>query len=256
MKRKIKLIIITTSIMLNLVLCYFLFFKKDKIDRIPPWHPFKLNSNLNLKSIVENGYKFDSSPCGQVQYTKQIADTIIQYEVGIDCNDYKGQYDYSSTLGIDIEEEDENSQNSKEVITSKENFKTIEEMISENKYYPWNIKEINNCFQQIKWRVFTIKLGKKIDSLSLKKFIYRKGGRVINLTKVWNSKNGGSFMVYHTESNLYFLCSLSYREDNWEFKIIRTIPFLDQKLIKEDKEYRIKRDNYFNQNINVLQQGL
>jgi len=60
-------------------------------------------------------------------------------------------------------------------------------------------------------------------------------------------------MVYHSESNLYFLCSLNYREDNWKFKIIRTIPFLDQKLINEDKEHKLKRDNYFNQNKNVLQ---
>jgi len=173
MKKEIKLIIIT-SIILNVILCYFLFFKKNKIDRTPPWHPFKLNSHLNLKSIVENGYKFDSSPCGQVQYTKQIADTIIQYEVGIDCNDYKGHYD-SSNLGIDIKEEDENSLDLEEVILKKE-LKTMEEMISENKYYPWKINEIKNCFQQIKWRVFTIDLGNKIDSLSLKKYIYNKGG--------------------------------------------------------------------------------
>jgi len=248
MKKGIKLIIIT-SVILNLILCYFLFFSKDKTDKTPPFHPFKLNSNLNLESIVENGYKFSSMPCGQVQYTKQIADTIIQYEVGIDCNEYKGNYKIEMS---DIYEEVELS-DSTTIVTSTKKIPTREEMISENKYYPWEINEIKNCYQKINWRVFTINLGAKIDSSSIEDFIYKKGGNIKELPKKWNSRDGGNFISYHSESRLYFFCSLvnernnDSEENNWQFRIIRDIPNLDQKSIIKEKEWKKKRNNYYEQ---------
>ncbi|MGB1042153.1 MAG: hypothetical protein ACPGU6_02070 [Tenacibaculum sp.] len=242
MKERITLIIL---IFINITLCYFLFLKTENIDRKPPWHPFKLNSNLTLKSIVKDGYRFDSSPCGQVQYIKQIADTIIQYEVGIDCKDYKGKHT-PNMFPIDESED--------EIESEKENnskTKTLEQIIAKNKYHPWNIKDIKNCYQKINWRVYTIDLGKKIDSLSIKNFINNKGGTIIHLEKKWNTKKGGDFMVLHRDSNLYFHCSIDkknydgFKRENWCFQIIRTIPFLDQKLINKEKKQKLKRDNYY-----------
>ncbi len=246
MKNKTSLIVIISSIILNLILSYFLFFNTEKVNRIPPWHPFKLNSNLTLKSIVKDGYRFDSSPCGQVQYIKQIADTVIQYQVGIDCFDYKGVYEHSMILGI---EEDEDLESSKTKIISQEKPKTREEMIAENKYYPWNIETTKNCYQKIDWRVFYFSLGAKIDSLFIKKYIENKGGNIVRSTERWNSKEGGSFMVYNPENNLYFLCDLTNNKtdslDSYDFSITRYIPNLDQKLTAKDKEQQIKRDTYY-----------
>jgi hypothetical protein len=236
-----KLIIFISSAILNIALLYFLFSKSEKIDRTPYLHPFELNSNLNLKSIVKNGYKFDSMPCGQVQYTKQIADTIIQYEVEIDCDKYKGKYErmiYSEEVGIE-EVSESNTTNT---------FKTWEEEIAENKYYPWKLNEIKDCYQEINWRVYTVNFGNNLDLEKVRDFIYKKGGNVI--MENWNQETGGNAIVYYRDNSLYFSVNISKEEftDNnktWVFQIIKTIPYLNSEKKRKNTEQQKKRDKYY-----------
>ncbi|PKH50947.1 hypothetical protein CXF68_09740 [Tenacibaculum sp. Bg11-29] len=242
-----KLIIFISSAILNIALLYFLFSKSENIDRTPYLHPFELNSNLNLKSIVKNGYKFASMPCGQVQYTKQIADTIIQYEVGIDCDKYEGKYEmFMFPEEEEIEEETEGKSDLKTTYISK----TLEEEIAENKYYPWELKEIENCYQEIKWRVYTINFGKDLDLEKVRNFIYKKGGNIVN--ENWNKEKGGNAIVYYRNNSLYFNIGISkdeFSENNktWVFNITRTIPYLDFEKIRKNTEQQKKRDKYYGQ---------
>lgn len=241
MRKRIKLIIIV-SVVLNIILICFQFSKTDDIDNSPPWHPFKLNSHLTLKSIVENGYRFGSSPCGFVQYQKQIADTIIQYEVTVDCKDYNGNYD-------PLKVSSKYNKNRKAIPNQK--LKSREEMIAENKYYPWNPNEIESCYQSIKWRLFTINLGNEIDVVAIREYISKKGGTIISSTENWSGENGGNFMVYSNESNLYFFCSINKcyefsKDKNWCLQINTSIPILDPKLKAKEKQYELKRNKYYN----------
>lgn len=224
--------------------------KLDKLDRTPPWHPFILNSELTLKSIVKNGYRFESMPCGQVQYTKQLGDTIIQYEITIDCEKYEGKYLPSK----EIFEEKNNIKDMQNIaeLNSVEKSKILEEEITANKFYPWKLDEIDNCYQKISWRVFNISLGKSIDSIFIRDYVHNKGGYIIESTENWNTLEGGDFMVSHNDSNLYFLCTLVYdtyenqQEKKWQFRIIRNIPHLNQKSIMKQKSWQNKRTQYYN----------
>ena len=242
--------LLAISIVLNGILVY-LFLKEDKVDRIPFWHPFELNSELTLESIVENGYRFAFMPCGQVQYTKQIGDTIIQYEVEIDCNKYNGKYQRSTTY---FEEEDvlENTPIEEESKDAKVT-KTMEEEVAENKCYPWNRKEINDCYQNINYRVFTISLGATIDSLFIRDYVSRNGGYILSSTEKWDTKNGGSFMVSYDESGLFFYCNLKTEnyydteEPNWQLEIVSSIPKLNQKAILQEKQWQEKKNKYFDE---------
>ena len=236
-----KLIIFISSAILNIALLYFLFSKSENIDRTAYWHPFELNSNLNLKSIVENGYKFSSMPCGQVQYTKQIADTIIQYEVQIDCKEYKGKY-VREIYNEEVEIKEVSESN------SSNTFKTWEEEIAENKYYPWELNEIKDCYQEINWRTYTVNFGKNLDLEKVRDFIFKKGGNII--MENWNKDSGGNAIVYYRDNSLYFSVNLSKQEftDNnktWVFQIIKTIPYLDSEKKRKNTEQQKKRDKYY-----------
>ena len=236
-----KLIIFISSAILNIALLYFLFSKSENIDRTAYWHPFELNSNLNLKSIVKDGYKFSSMPCGQVQYTKQIADTIIQYEVEIDCKKYKGKYVREIyTEEVEIEDVFESNSNN--------TAKTWEEKIAENKYYPWELNEIKNCYQEINWRIYTVNFGKDLDLEKVRDLIYKKGGDII--MENWNKETGGNAIVYYRDNSLYFNVNIikeEFTENNktWVFQIIKTIPYLDSEKKRKNTEQQKKRDKYY-----------
>lgn len=239
------------SIALNAILAYQLL-KSDEVDRTPPWHPFKLNSELTLESVVKDGYRFASIPCGQVQYTKQIGDTIIQYEVEVDCMEYKGQYQPFTEDLPDEEIVTLNSSEEEELKSDKQKDTWEEERVL-NKYFPWNLNEINDCYQKINWRVFTISLGTAIDSSFVRNYVQNKGGYIMESTGKWNSYSGGSFMVNYHDSNLYFFCTISnenYNDSenaNWLFQIVRYIPQLDNKSIMKEKEWQKKKEKYYKQ---------
>jgi hypothetical protein len=236
------------SIVLNAILVYF-YLKEEEVDRTPFWHPFELNSELTLESIVENGYRFAFMPCGQVQYTKQIGDTIIQYEVEIDCNKYNGKYQRPT----EYVEEDESKENTltKEKSKNTQISRTFEEEREENKYYPWKLGEISDCYQDISYRVFTISLGSSIDSSFVRNFVSKNGGYILSTTESWDTKSGGSFMVSHEESDLHFYCNLrsenyyDTEETNWQFEIVSSIPRLNQKSIIKEKNWQEKKNKYY-----------
>ncbi len=228
------------------------FFSSDDVDRSPPWHPFELNSELTLESIVKAGHKFKGMPCGQVQYFKEIGDTYIQYEVEVDCNTYNGHYE--SDYDLAVEEFGTLVKDSiKNEGKSDKNEKPREEEIVSNKYYPWNIDEIKNCYQKVNWRYFSKSLGQSIDSLDLIDFIESNGGSVLTTARDWNSKKGGAFVVHHSESDLYFHCLV--RKENfekqgqpiWNLSIARRIPPLNQEVIKAERDRQQKVDKYYRQ---------
>lgn len=230
----------------------YLLFEPDNVDRTPPWHPFKLNSNLTLESLVEDGYRFASMPCGQVQYTKQIGDTIIQYEIEIDC-EARTEQDYEGIYAIEDEEDliiiDSTATPDS---TRTSDLESLQPEPLENIYYPWDINEIANCYQNVRWRVFTINLGSSIDSSWVRNYIYYKGGHIIDGLGNWDTKHGGSLLVQGDYlSNLYFVCHLSEEyndledETNWQFTIYRHIPFLDQNATNEEKAWRDKKWKQF-----------
>ncbi|MBJ2175299.1 hypothetical protein JBL43_13680 [Aureibaculum sp. A20] len=202
-----------------------------------------------MKSIVKDGYRFTSMPCGQVQFTKQIADTLIQYEVTIDCNKYDGKYQPLSEGNEEQVVLMDNQNNNK--IHSEKQSKKLEDEITNNKFYPWKFDNIKDCYQNISWRVFNISLGSAIDSSFIRTYVHKKGGDIIESTENWDTKTGGNFMVSHNESSLYFFCTLindnNQKEEKWEFRIIRTIPKLDQKLFIKEKEWQNKRTEYYQQ---------
>jgi len=236
-----RFIIFISSAILNIVLLYFLFSKSENIDRTAYWHPFELNSNLNLRSIVSDGYKFASMPCGQVQYTKQIADTIIQYEVEIDCKKYKGKYK-REFFTEEVEMEDFSESNSNNTV------ETWEEEIAKNKYYPWKLNEIKNCYQEINWRIYTVNFGENLDLEKVRDFIYEKDGNII--MENWNKETGGDAIVYYRDNSIYFSVNISKEEftknnKTWVFKIKRTIPYLDSEKKRKNTEQQKKRDKYY-----------
>ena len=239
--RKGKLITLISSAILNVVLLYYIFLKPENIDRTAYWHPFELNSNLNLKSIVKDGYKFKDMPCGQVQYVKQIADTIIQYEVKIDCKRYKGKYK-PEIFTDEVKVDDISESNSNNA------FKTREEEIAKNKYYPWKLNEIKDCYQKINWRVYSVNLGKNLDLKKVRNFIFKKGGDLI--MEDWNNNTGGNAIAYYRENSIYFQVNISKdvfknKGKTWVFKIIRTIPYLDFEQKQKNDEQQKKREKYY-----------
>jgi len=230
------------------------FFKSDDIDRTPPWHPFELNSELTLESIVEDGYKFGAMPCGQVQYYKEVGDTYIQYEVEVDCESYDGHYERDLKL---IDEEIvsiEEPRDSIEAIKyANESKSAWEEEIAANKYYPWNIDEIDNCYQKVNWRYFSKSLGHKIDSLELRDYVRSNGGFVMATANDWNASSGGAFMVSHSDSELYFQCFISNENfdevgpPEWKLSIVGRIPALNQEVINNERIRQAKKDEFYRQ---------
>ncbi|WP_075342781.1 hypothetical protein [Tenacibaculum agarivorans] len=232
MNKKLLLLgfILFVSIIINL---FYFYNATNKVSAEPYWHPFHLNSHLTLKSLVKNGYKFESMPCGQVQYAKQLGDTVIQYEVLIDCKKYKGKYIPSYVNGIE-EDYEYDLDNTKE----------------KNPYYPFNINEISGCYESIHWRVFYVNFGETLDVDKIKNFIYEKGGIIV--TEELDGREGWSGVVYNREDDLYFVCNVNKdffwnneKKKTWVFSIIRSIPFLDQKQKQKKVEYRNKRDRYY-----------
>jgi hypothetical protein len=242
------------------------FYFKPKIDTSPPWHPFELNSNIDLKSLVEEGYRCYSTPCGQAQFIKIVGDTMIQYDVSsIDCNTYEGRYD-PSIYELEYEEiiqdtisssNSDASSKSETVLTDSANhFSGLEiwkERHKKNPYYPYDIEEVEDCYQGIDWRVFQISMN-NIDSIRIVDYIRKKGGFVITEYQNWNSSAGGDFLVYHDNTDLYFRCSISKDEyytldstKNWTFTIVRSIPHLDQQRQKLEKQREEKRFQYYSE---------
>lgn len=256
--------IVVASLLIN---CFFisLLFEAENIDRTPPWHPFELNSELTLESIVQNGYRFSSFPCGQVQYSKEIGDTYIQYEVEVDCKSYDGHYDYeylelvdesdSSLVIVDLELDESELYKDTDSIESELNreqdYKNWQEEITNNQYYPWDLNEIKDCYQKISWRYFARSLGSEIDSLGLIEYIESNDGYVITSTNDWNTTLGGSFMVRYDKTELYFRCFIGKEsnaeteEPQWSLDITSRIPQLNQKAINEQQDRRAKIQEYY-----------
>ncbi|SEB49891.1 hypothetical protein SAMN04489761_1060 [Tenacibaculum sp. MAR_2009_124] len=237
-----KKIVIVSSIVLNLVFLYTTFSTSENINRTAYWHPFELNSNINLESIVNDGYRYSSAPCGFVQYTKQIADTIIQYEVYVDCKTYEGVYE-----PILFEIEDEPTELSESETNDTEI--TWEEEIAKNKYYPWKFNEVKDCYQGINWRIYTVNLGESLDLNKVRDFIHKKGGRII--MENWSDDKGGSVIVYYRENALYFCVNVSKEKieknnGSWVLGITRTIPHLDYLKERQSIDRQKKMDKYYN----------
>ena len=220
------------SVMANCILGY-MYLKATEVDRSPPWHPFQLNSELTLESIVEEGYRFTGAPCGQVQFDKQVGNTTIQYEVELDCLPNNGALLFLERLSK----------------SNNHETQEIEEVVSrDDPYYPYTSKEVKRCPSAINWRYFKLNLGSKIDSSFIRSYVSNNGGRILEYTEQWNATNGGRFMVYHKESELYFDCSLSDHrarendEPKWVLSIYSHIPAINQRLIKkrEDREAKIR----------------
>ncbi len=58
---------------------------KEPIDRKPIWEPFEFNPNINLESLVEEGFRFSHMPCGMVHFAKTIGDTTMSYYIDYEC---------------------------------------------------------------------------------------------------------------------------------------------------------------------------
>ena len=234
-------------------------YAKPKVDRTPIWHPFELNSNINLDALVANGYRCFAMPCGQPQFIKTIGDTSIRYDVsGIDCNSYEG---YSNVSGFETNDEiihltSNNFQEKEMEVGQEDSLNTNNEkswwndLHEENPYYPYQKDEIKNCYQSINWRVFRINM-KEIDSLWIVDYVTQNGGMITHYQD-WDSKNGGRFLVYHLDSDIYYDCVIdkdehfSLDEDiNWYFGIVRTIPHLDQQRKIQEKLRIEKRNQYY-----------
>jgi hypothetical protein len=239
-------------------------YTQPKIETTPFWHPFKLNSNISLEALVRNGYRCFSSPCGQPQFIKTIGDTMVQYDVSsIDCKTYEGHFDITA---LDLENQEivldtnkVNGLSSADVniipqTDSALHFNTMDiwkELHTYNPYYPYEYEQIKDCYQGIKWRIFQISM-KSIDSLWVENYIVSKGGYIVSDFQNWNAVDGGSFLVYYNETDLYFRCSISKdeyytwdNEKNWNFTIIRTIPHLDQQRQKLESIREQKRFKYY-----------
>jgi len=252
-------VLLCLSLFVGFYISYLYF--KPQVDRTPPWHPFELNSNINLKSLVEEGYRCFAIPCGQAQFIKTIGDTMIQYDVSsIDCNTYEGNYDPSlfelEELNLDttlLIEEDTLTKSEIILSDSAYYFADLEfwkKIHKENPYYPYEIDEIEDCYQGINWRIFQFYM-KDIDSSWVVNYIKNNGGHIIENYQNWNSSDGGEFLVYHNDSDLYFRCWINKNESftwddtkNWDFTIVRTIPHLDQQRQNLEKSREEKQLRY------------
>jgi hypothetical protein len=223
--------------------------KTDDVDQHPPWHPFELNSELTLQSIVKDGYRFAGMPCGQVQYIKNMGNTTIQYEVEVDCSSYEGKYDpHESLIEEDTIPPSKYEPTSKEIAERRKKYLIWKKEMIANHYYPWNINDIKDCYQNIWARFFTLNLGETVDRNFIKSYVRENGGRILNSSDNWDLQNGGTFFVEHVESNLYFQCSIekSHPDERlWELRIVRTIPKLDQKKILKEKIWKEKKAAFY-----------
>lgn len=237
---------------------------KTKVDRTPIWHPFELNSNIDLKSLVKEGYRCMGRPCGQAQFVKINGDTSIQYDInGIDCNSYSGHFD-PDELEYELEEKElipitnykqdsaitENEEPLSDSARDEKKISMWKEFYSENPYYPYDSNKIDDCYQNISFRVYRIYM-KSIDSNKIVQFINENDG-IIGTFQDWNTRDGGKFLVFHSPSSLFFICTITkselfnWKEDrNWEFKIERFIPYLDQQAKLRAIEHWKKKRAYY-----------
>jgi hypothetical protein len=171
---------------------------KPREGDTPSNNPFILSPNLTLKSLINDGYRFLSMPCAQVQYSKTFGDTTIQYEVGMCPADIK--------LNPSV-----------------------------NPYYPYSPSETGLYCDDIKWSVYSFKIGPIIDSTAIINFVEAHKGTIVEDLSQWNSKDGGILLVLHRPSSIYFRCVVNqeYNYDDttpnisWEFSLIRTLPKID-----------------------------
>lgn len=221
------LTILSISVLLNL---FFILtrIQSKNIYTKPPWEPFELNSNLTLRSLVEDGYRFGGMPCGQVQYFKTIADTTIQYEVGLDCNSYSiFRKQFLELFNIDY------------------HFQYKEPIAEDSPSFPFDLEQVKNCYQGIYWRVYSFKMNKP-DINKIREFVESKSCGILTSTVNWNEDGSGSMIVYNYENYLYFDCQISKLRDDeisnkdleWEFQIISYIPYLDSKRIINEAKRR------------------
>ena len=224
--QRLLIIFLTISFLINVLFIFPKIFSSQK-DQTPYWEPFELNPNLTLASIVKDGYRFGAMPCGQVQFFKTVADTTIQYEVGIDCKNYSSITKWISEF-FNLEPE-----------------RLDEDQDPQNPYYPSNFEVVKDCYQGINWRVYQFKMQKP-NRKEIRRFIYNRNCRIVSETENWDLKDGGSFVVYNPKNALYFVCHIAredshMREDDtkeWVFKIISTIPYLDSEKMEFEAERR------------------
>ena len=218
--------------------------QKLAVDTQPIWHPFVFNPNLHITSLVDHGYRCMDMPCGQPQFVKTVGDTMIQYDLSsIDCGK-----DEANTIGgflLNADELEEVELRKPDSVfdayfylsDSLRHFQVVnswKERTDANPYYPFIRKEVVDCYQGINFRVYTILLN-KVDSMAIIEFVEKHDARMTKYQN-WNSKAGGSFMVRHIPSGLYFDCELrkndyyTWRNEvNWELSIVSEISYLDHK---------------------------
>jgi hypothetical protein len=207
---------------------------KETILPNPSENPFELSSNLTLESLVKDGYRFGGMPCDQVQFVKQLGDTLIQYEIEVDCNNYGKLIGPSSIFGIKLQ-------------TNEFNLDTS------SSYYPFNSKQIKRCNNRVVWRYYEISLD-SLDIDNIPAFVNRHGGIIIQGMENVKRKTEGNIIVYNFENSLYFDCllrrkkSLQSNEKSWMLTIARTIPFLDEKERVKDRKRKERIRRYQEQN--------
>ena len=163
----------------------------------PPWHPFKIDSELTINSLVESGYRCESIPCGQPQFVLRKGDTLIQYDVSSVMTNYPiGFYPYDTT----------------------------------NAFFPFGKYCLEVYLQGLNWSIYKINFD-KLDSLEIVNFIESNGGNIDQLSS-WNTKEGGKILVYYPPSKQYFYCNLDQlkkydtgtNENHWNLSIVRWAP--------------------------------
>ena len=187
------------SLLVSAILVFFYLSKRDKAHK-PIWHPFIVEKNITLESVVEDGFSFASMPCGQIQYSKTIADTTIQYEIDIDCSNTW----YNLLLYPNIESD------SFHYTSREKNGKIYKGSIERNKYYPWDIEQVRNCKHKANYSWYIVNLGQSIDSIKVVEFV-EKNQASIESSSNWNSEEGGSFLAYSYHTKLSFSCEIKYQ---------------------------------------------
>jgi len=227
---RLKRLLLFISIGINIYLITQL--SSENIDQKPRWHPFELNPNLTLKSLVDEGYKFGAMPCGQVQYFKTIGDTTIQYEVGIDCHSYNKKFKWLHEM-LDMGSRYSNKEISKD-----------------DPFYPFDYQHVKNCYQGINLRYFCFEMIEP-NREEIKKFIESKHGHIVY--EDWNEDGSGAIRVYNSKDRLYFYCAITEEsffdgrkeESYWQFSIASEMPFLDTNRMRFEEERKRKRDEYW-----------
>jgi len=262
--KKIVIPLLIISLLANVVWFWNPF--APTVDRTPTFHPFEVNPNLTLESLVENGYSCYSMPCGMIIFGKWQGDTLISYQIDVDCQDYSGSWEEEQwqLLELELEEEEmipqavaEEDTNAIEIpepdtpVTYNPHMSQFAEDVAENPYYPFELNEIKGCYQEVLSRSYSFDTD-TIDSTALVGFIERYGGRVIDYNLEKNTHRGGSITVYHEKNDLYFVCRLydnRYDEDSlsprWSFAIISDIPLLDVARMKKKEAWETKKRRYY-----------